>query len=352
LPLFSKITAMTDRAPLEQARSVIEEAAEWHGRLADAPDDQELRTAVDAWKTADPAHMLAFADVEIAHATARSMAETPELLALRHETLGRLVASRQTPWRAIAASVALLVAIGGGWFGWQALRPGAGGAPQIAAVEPGLYRTGIGERLTVTLDDGSTAVLNTQSRLRVAYTATERRLVLETGQALFEVAKGQKRPFMVVAGDRTIVAHGTMFDVRLGGKAGVEVALIEGEVSVRNNAAPQSHAITLKPREVLSVTASAASVKPIAEPDQVVSWRDGMVVFENEDLTSAVAEMNRYSRQAIILEGDGLKTIRVSGAFRTGESGAFVEALQLSFPVGIAERTPEKIVLVPGRKPA
>ena len=333
-------------------RPLLEQAAGWFDRLrADAAGDQEWRQFA-AWRDADPAHALAFAEVEAAHGTAAALAESNEMLALRHETLSRLVMKQPVRQgrRAIAAGLAAVLALGVGWAVWPTGQRPSQSATELAANQPRVYETAVGDRLSARLDDGSTIVLNTGSRVRVAYGPAERRLVLEQGQALFEVAKGQKRPFVVQAGDQIVTANGTAFDVRLEGPnanpgAKVKVALIEGSVTVANRAQPQARPTPLRPNEILVAAGAQMLVSHFAEAEQVTSWRDGLVIFEDESLTDAVAEMNRYVRQPIVLGDPKIGAVRISGAFRTGESQAFVEALQMSFPIRVAQQSPERIVL-------
>ena len=70
-----------------------------------------------------------------------------------------------------------------------------------------------------------------------------------------------------------------------------------------------------------------------------------MLIFQDDSLAEAVAEINRYVRQPILLQDERLKRLRVSGAFRTGETDTFIEALELSFPVRVVERRGDAIVL-------
>src|SRR5690606_12600450 len=98
-----------------------------------------------------------------------------------------------------------------------------------------LYRTAVGERLAVTLDDGSVLTLNTDSRALVQYGDGIRGVTLEKGQALFEVAKNPELPFVVTAAGRKVTALGTAFDVRVTDDR-LAVTLIEGRVAVEPTA--------------------------------------------------------------------------------------------------------------------
>src|SRR5690606_15969424 len=101
-----------------------------------------------------------------------------------------------------------------------------------AATEGGAFRTAVGERSSITLSDGASVVLNTNSRIEVRYTPERRNVRLLAGQAWFQVAKHPERPFVVEAGDRRVTALGTAFDVRMDSRDSVQVTLAEGKVSV------------------------------------------------------------------------------------------------------------------------
>lgn len=328
---------------------LLEQAAIWYDRVSSGRLDEPGVERFECWRRDNPAHAAAYAEIEAAHATTRAFAGTNEMLALRQETLSSLVVRRSTRrWRrAVAAGVTaiLLVAVATLLLLRNPMTPPPG--PVVAQRTPNLYQTAIGERLDATLPDGSRVTLNTDSRLNVAYDGQERRLVLERGQALFEVAHGQARPFVVLAGGQRITATGTVFDVRLARDNRVQVTLVEGRVLVRAER-PGARTTTMQPNQVLVASAATATATVAREPEveHVVSWRTGQLIFENESLADAVAEMNRYVRRPIVLEGD-VGRIRVSGAFRTGETDAFIEALELSFPVRVAERRSDAIVLAP-----
>ncbi len=57
-----------------------------------------------------------------------------------------------------------------------------------------------------------------------------------------------------------------------------------------------------------------------ADVAKVVSWRQGQVVFDNDTLDAAIAEINRYSSTRIELADPALGQLRVSGVFKAGHS--------------------------------
>jgi transmembrane sensor len=54
-------------------------------------------------------------------------------------------------------------------------------------------------------------------------------------------------------------------------------------------------------------------------------------------LGDAVAEMNRYSRTRITIDDPATADIRITGAFRTGQSYSFAQTIGEAFPVDVQE---------------
>ena len=217
-------------------------------------------------------------------------------------------------------------------------------ATQYSAVDESLYRTAVGEREVIELADGSTVTLNTASAVDINYLPNERRITLTAGQANFKVATDARRPFIVHAGEGSVRALGTEFDVYKSSE-GVRVTLIEGRVRVAS-LATLADAPAAAPRERAPSTVELAAGEQVeiamvggvvaAEPvdiERVTAWREGRVSFRNTPLAEAVAEMNRYSAAQITLADRALGDLRVSGVFRVSNSDHFVNALESVFGV-------------------
>ena len=132
---------------------------------------------------------------------------------------------------------------------------------------------------------------------------SDTRLVnLVHGQAFFDVAKDEARPFIVSVRDQRIQALGTQFDVRLEPDR-IEVVLVEGRVRVEpRTATPVGHktAAELTPGQRMVFTAGAAAKLTTTNAAQATSWREGWITFEDETLENAVTELNRYSDRPLV----------------------------------------------------
>lgn len=311
-------------------------AAHWHDLLHSDPSVGE-RAAFDAWSRASTENASAYETVEQAWAKARALAAHPDILALRHETITRTVLHQSLPRRrfAMASAAALLALIVGAslWIyrpSTSAQRPASIAAAPSAPLRS--FSTKIGERLTVALEDGSQLYLDTGTTIQVRYTPQIRQLVLERGQALFDVAKAPSRPFSVTVGDRIVTAYGTRFNIKHDGPT-IEVALLKGSVGVDARGDPPGSNVIMRPNEHLVAAGDRVSITHFSDLGRFVSWKDGVVQFDNDSMADAVSELNRYLSSPIHIGDPEVKKIRISGSFPTGSSASFLEAVQFSFPV-------------------
>jgi transmembrane sensor len=267
---------------------------------------------------------------------------------LRREAL-TLRSRRPVPaplWYAAAASIALVVAAG---ILVANLRPVGGHRPPPAQVASGAqpdlgsfgrpdYQTKVGERSTVQLADGTRVELDTDSAIDVAYARGLRLVRLVRGQAFFVVAHDAAHPFRVAADGRVVSDLGTRFDIRLQG-AETRVALVEGSVGVTRGddpaVTPSGDAEMLKPGQELIARPGRADEIVQADVQRASDWRRGVVQFDNTSLSDAVAELNRYTTNTMIIRDPKIAALRVSGAFHTGDTAHFGQTLEALYPVRV-----------------
>lgn len=304
--------------------SAIHEQAEyWFMRLQAEDCSAQERMAFQQWRTASPAHAAAYRRTAALWAEVGSVADDAGIRRLVAETLIETVPPAQRArhgagWRkvvpALAASL-MVVAAGWGAYGWWS--------------EQGVHSTGLGERLVVALEDGSSMTLNTRTRVRVRYTEHERVLDLLAGEALFDVARDSLRPFRVRAGDGRVTALGTRFQVRREADD-LRVVLLEGRVAFEQ---PHAAPVELLPGEQIRVADAQPAAPEVVDVEAAMSWMQGRMVFRATPLDEAVAEANRYARTRIRLGDPALAGMRISGTFVTGDSELLVAALEANMPL-------------------
>lgn len=262
----------------------------------------------------------------------------------------------RTPhWAAAAAIVVFAVAAGG--FGLWFADFTDQSRPDGPVVADNTFETSIGEQSTITLEDGSTVVLNTNTLMRVRYSSEARIVELERGEIHIDVVSIADRPFSVVVGDRILQALGTSFSVEITDDQHIELIVTEGKVIVGahppGKAAPtvpllmQSSDNAVAAGEEVLLGSPNQAVTPVsAEEIEVrLSWRDGRLIFNDKPLEQALAEVERYTTVQFVFIDEDLKARTVTGRFRTGDVEGLLIALRMNFDI-VHERADDGRVLL------
>ncbi|MBB5746533.1 FecR family protein [Brevundimonas variabilis] len=292
-----------------------QEAATWFARLNQRKVTTQDVTGFSQWRRS-PENAAAYERVEALWAAAETLSVDPEMAALTAQAkIGPAQSHREAPrWsyllKPVGVVVGAVVIISGAGL-WSLTRPAA-------------YQTATGEQRTVRLSDGSQLTLDTASRATVRITGSNRIVTLTAGQAYFDVARDPSRPFVVKAGDTNVTATGTRFDVRRVDD-GARVILVEGRVLVRK-AESGDRSWALRPGQQISTHATAPVVQA-TDAAGATSWTHGRLTFHQTRLDDAIAEINRYSDQPIVLRAPSLAGIAVNGVFDSDDQGGFLAAL-------------------------
>jgi transmembrane sensor len=341
---------------IQDERLAAERAADWIARLKNAaPQD---RAAFVRWMKESPKHvrdaLLASAlEIELRRVDPErkfdieQLASSSNVVHMHADAAAR--PSNPVPlWRWVAGFglvAAVAAAVGLGWSGRL-----------DAWLRPNLYATAVGELRSVELKDGSVVSLNAQSQVRVAYSDEARDVYLEAGQALFVVEHDAERPFRVHAGDATVVAVGTKFDVhRLADRT--NVAVIEGVVEVESGstqsagAAPSVSLENLAERTRLeagqgvTITPAGVTAPAVLDVSEVSAWQQRRLIFRNHTLDEIVHEFARYNRTPHIrVEGAALRAKRLSGVFYADDLDSFVASLGADASIEMERRGAELVI--------
>lgn len=334
---------MSDPQRASQDREAA--AAEWVAREMRGALRPHERRELGLWLAGGAGRADALARARAAYRTAGEMASHPDILVMRSAALASLRPQRRLWALASAAAVLLVVAVSAvGLLGSDepaSVRTLANDdrSASFSETDREHYATRIGERLSVTLEDGTTISLNTDSEAQVAYSGAVRRVHLLRGEALFDVARHADWPFEVVAGDQSVRALGTVFSVRRRDDE-IEVVLVEGRVAVRKLAdmdaalasgtAPR--AIELEVGERLFASDGAVQIAAV-DTQAATSWRQGRLVFDETPLRVAIEEVNRYRTKPLRIEDPRVAALRLSGGYRTADAMSFEQALAVALNV-------------------
>jgi transmembrane sensor len=331
-------------SPMPSA-SVRAQAAAWVARLHGPNRTQEVEAGLRRWLAESAEHAAAFELLtdtweKSARLNRRPMEHTP-----RRGLAGFTISVSKA---ALAAAVVAAITVIG----------------TVLYLRTDAVVTAVGEQRTLALEDGTRMYLNTNTRAVVRYTPEQREIELQQGEALFEVAKNPRWPFIVRSGDRQVRALGTVFLVRREDR-NLAVTLMEGKVAVSSvNAraadaparaterveppASAGEVVMLAPGQRLTFATSEPATIDRPRLDRVTAWQRGQVAFDDTPLVDAVKEMNRYSVARLIIEDPSVAHIRISGIFRAGDSANFAGALARTYGLHVDHEAREITLSGPG----
>lgn len=320
------MTLETRSKPDQVPPELLAEAGVWLAQLHGPNRTRAMEAGFRRWLSLSPAHQRGFELATEVWEDSRNLARV-----VSWEPTARRRGRRRT---AVALAAAMMVAAVSAIFYF-----GHAGVS-----------TDIGEQRQVTLEDGTRVFLNTATRIAVSYDEQERRVQLEEGEALFDVAKQPGRPFVVTAGDHQIRALGTSFVVRRDQQR-IAVTLVEGKVSIAPIETPnvpmpelRAEIQTLKPGERLILASSAPPALDRPALDEVIAWRRGQVVLEDTPLAEAIREMNRYNKVKLEIEHPQAAGLLVNGLFQAGDSQSFAAAVAQTYGLEVIEE-PRRLLL-------
>lgn len=287
-------------------------AAGWLAALDAGSADM---AAFAAWRDADVRHAVAFAEVARAWRAMDSLrlAQADRAAAASPAPVEHPMpverSSRRHVLRAAASVAAVMV---------------AGGGVAYRAYARDTARTDLGERRTLSLENGLSLDLNTDSCVHWR-TGNPTRLWLERGEAAIRLAPAHMAELLTPGG--TFRLSPGIYNARLR-DASCELAVVAGNISGKDMA-------HLGPGEIALATGDRLAPRSREETDlnRVTAWQRDTLVLNGESLDYALSEINRYLPNKIVIGDPALSRIRLGGTFATTNPGEFLDALRTSFGV-------------------
>jgi hypothetical protein len=161
-----------------------------------------------------------------------------------------------------------------------------------------------GQQWQLELSDGTKVWLNAASSIHypLSFKGKER-IVKITGEAYFEVVHNEAQPFKIQVGNIQIEDIGTELNVNAyTDEPSLKTTLVNGSIKVSTGnesklLTPGQQAITLKEN-------NSIQVKKEVNVDEVISWKNGQIQFENESLQTIMRQISRWYDVDITYDGD------------------------------------------------
>ena len=163
-----------------------------------------------------------------------------------------------------------------------------------------------GRKSQIYLPDGTIVWLNSQSSIQYKPDFSgSTRLVELSGEAYFEVAKDPSKKFIVKTSAMSVTAIGTQFNVNAYSSVDRhQVALAEGKVMVQktDKLNEDDQKVYLDPGQSLSVFKSNGQmIQSSFDPKKILSWKDGIIYFEDAVFEEVVEVLQRWYGKTIIV---------------------------------------------------
>jgi transmembrane sensor len=304
------------------ARKVQIRAAEWVNQRRDSGIwSEEDQTALDAWLAQSPANRVAYWRLDAAWERSQRLSALHPL----PREKSPVVLRRHLPlFLKIAATIAVAAAgVGTIYF-------------QNSHAER-QFATAIGTREILTLADGTHIELNTNTALHVS--ADQQTVRLDRGEAYFDVKHDATRKFVVIANGHRIIDLGTKFAIRTDENR-LRVAMVEGQVRLDVPKDQKDASLLLTTGDVAIANGDALTItqQPAEELARELSWRQGMLVFNNTTLADAVAEFNRYNHVKLVIADQSIAQLKIDGTFPENDTALFTRAAQQLFRLRVGQR--------------
>lgn len=318
----------TAQAPI--APEIADQAVRWLVELQAGTESESLRHAWENWRQEDPEHERAWQQIESVNERLKGLPGSLSLAVLA----GPKKSGRR---RALKLLGVIAAAGAAGWVAKDARLIRDWGAD---------FATGVGERRTVQLVDGTSVVLNTDSAIDVIFDGARRRVRLVRGEIMVTTAVDRQSPpraFLVETGEGTLRAIGTRFGVRLDGEA-TGIAVFEGAVELRPVDQPQATLIVPAGKQALLTREGYRDLLPLDE--QSDAWTKGMIAVSGMPLGKFLAELSRH-RSGRLACSPEIAQLRVSGTYPLGDTDRVLAALERALPIKIKRFTRYWVSVVP-----
>ena len=283
--------------------AALDEAAAWFARLQSSQANLGDQKSFEQWRNASPEHAQAYAQVS-------QLWQSPVLDAALSRYAAILPRPRHYRRQWLTAACVLFIC------GW--------GIHALGLIDrwQADYVTATGEQRMVSLADGSTVTLNTDSAIQVNNSEGQRGVRLLRGEAFFNVKPDKAKPFIVNAEANTVRVVGTRFTVHTGNMT--QVAVESGIVLCANGRGDKTQLNA--GQQTLMDDHQASTVITIDEM-QTFAWTNGRLVFKNRSLGEVIAELDRYQPGSIVIANAKLGQTRVSGNYKLQDIPAVVNSL-------------------------
>ncbi|WP_207424396.1 FecR family protein [Desertivirga brevis] len=196
-----------------------------------------------------------------------------------------------------------------------------------SVIEYAVSKAEAGKRVNLKLSDGTMIILNAGSRLKypLSFGDNIREVELLEGEAYFDVAHDDTKPFIVISDKTRTQVLGTAFNIRAYRSfEDIKITVTRGKVGVcktdKNNRSVGA-AILLLPNEQLQISRSTGDQKKVhTDGNEILGWTQGKLIFNNERMADVTTLLENTYGVQFKFANETIGRIRFSGFFNSSDS--------------------------------
>jgi transmembrane sensor len=314
--------------------AVVRDAARWFTRMANAPADHPDRGRFEAWLVSSPRHAAEYARFSEVWDDFDSNDRLERLTFAVEDSRAKEEERKREQARRRRGAIKVFAALGiGAALGWRFLS-GKQDTPSLVIARSAARR----QPLEQALPDGSRLSMAPDSQLELRYFADRREVLLLRGETLFEVARDERRPFVVSSAQARVTVIGTRFVVHRLPEDGVRVSVLEGRVRVEPSAG-KAAPLQLSAGDVVELDRQGSLRRVSRNARDASAWQEGRLVFDADTLPEVVERLSRFSRQPVSTATGpaGSRGVRITAVVQLRDVDAFIRSLPKLAPVRLRE---------------
>ena len=268
----------------------------------------EEEVAILDWLDADPENQRQLDSLDFQFNAAVLHMEQPQS---EDQSSRRINPFRAFIYAGVAAAIALFLAVGNGWYQARQTRLDLESLNTTINVP-------IGQRIELTLQDGTRVCLNAGSSLEFpnVFSKHDRKVRL-SGEAMFDVMPDADCPFVVETYGYDVQVYGTKFNVEAdAASAEFSTALLQGSVKVTDRASGAG--FFLVPGEKAELVQGKLRRSPITNSDEYL-WTEGIISLQCDSFTELLKRMEKTYDVHFIIQFDKEPVVRCRGKIRVSD---------------------------------
>lgn len=198
--------------------------------------------------------------------------------------------------------------------------------------------TKAGQRLNVTLPDGTQVALNAETELEFPEKFTgDQRLVKLKGEAFFSVTHDKSKPFIVHTDSSYTKVLGTQFNLEAYKNSNHVVLTVErGKVQFGrylNNGGNENN----NNDQVILTVGMQGVIDPgkkvfsqLVKAEETIAWKDNTFIIDNEQLADVAKRLERWYGVHVEIKSEELKSLTVTGTYRNAQLEQIMKSLAFS----------------------